>query len=64
MIAVFACCAVQLIRIRLAAQGFNMCWRSIRESLRTSVRTGTRLTFTDGATVVNHHDTRPGRPCR
>ena len=59
MISVFACHAVQLIRTRLAAKGINMCWRTIRESMRTWLRISTRLTLVDGTIVVNRQDTRP-----
>ena len=36
-----------------------MCWRAIRESMRTWLRISTRLTRTDGMIVVNRQDTRP-----
>ncbi len=50
--------AVHLIRTRLAARGIHKCWASIRESMRTWVRT-TRLRRTDGTLIVNRQDTRP-----
>ena len=58
-IAVLAYHAVHLIRTRLAANGMQLCWSSIRTRMAPWVRVTTRLREIGGALIVNRQDTSP-----